>query len=50
MNSDIEFELEILMKNLSEDFPAAAEKLLANLGLKHLIQFNQLKQKRGEKE
>ncbi len=33
-----ELELEVLMKNLSRDFPAAAEKLLANLGLAHLIQ------------
>ncbi|MEM2933302.1 MAG: hypothetical protein QXL78_00055 [Methanocellales archaeon] len=46
-NQDMELELEILMKNIDRDFPTAAEKLLANLGLEHLIQFNQ---KRGEKE
>ncbi|MEM2924787.1 MAG: hypothetical protein QXJ68_03770 [Methanocellales archaeon] len=47
IESDVESEVELLMKNIDRDFPLAAEKLLANLGLKHLIQFNR---KRGEKE
>lgn len=46
-NLDVELELEILMKNIDRDFPRAAEELLANLGLAHLIKFQP---KRGEKE